>query len=308
MFKDFFVVLMKIGYPCINRSIGCTANHTFRLKSYSTERLVRTVEKNLQCVNNILEYNVEHKLLFFRLSSDLIPFASHPINQFDWLEHFKQEFRRIGRIIKQQGFRISMHPDQFTLLNSPKKEVVKRSIEELKYHSSLLDAMELGKDAKIQIHIGGVYGNKDTAIDRFILNYAQLPSGVQRRLVIENDERLFSLRDCLCIHDRVQNLPVLLDIFHHNCLNNRESVREAIEQAQTTWNSKDGILMVDFSHQALGERLGKHATTINLQLFEDFLDQVRGLDFDIMLEIKDKEASALTALKKLQDRGFIPKD
>jgi UV DNA damage endonuclease len=108
---------MKIGYPCINRTIGCSANRTFRLKSYSEERLIETVENNLDCLLNILKFNVEHNILFFRITSDLVPFASHPICQFPWQRFFRDKFRKIGDLIRTHGIRISMHPDQFTLIN-----------------------------------------------------------------------------------------------------------------------------------------------------------------------------------------------
>ena len=159
---------MKIGYPCINRNIGCTANSTFRLASYSRENLISKVENNLSCLRNILEFNVKQGLLFFRISSDLVPFASHPICRFDWLNHFKTDFKEIGAFIQKNDLRISMHPDQFVLINAKDSDIVKRSINELEYHCDLLDALGLDKTARVQIHVGGVYGEKDKSMQRFI--------------------------------------------------------------------------------------------------------------------------------------------
>lgn len=86
---------MKIGYPCINTSIGCTANSTFRLKNYSEENMVEKINNNLDCLEKILNYNVEKGFLFFRISSDLVPFASHPICTFNWRGYFKKRFREM---------------------------------------------------------------------------------------------------------------------------------------------------------------------------------------------------------------------
>ncbi len=295
---------MKVGYPCISRSIGCTANSNFKLASYSEERLIKTAKNNLECLAKILRYNVENDLLFFRISSDLVPFASHPVCKFDWMNHYKLQFKEIGEYIKKKDIRISMHPGQFVLINSIKEKVVQRSIKELDYHCKILDAMGLDITSKIQIHVGGVYGDKPKAIERFAERYESLSESIKKRLVIENDDRLFSLKDCLYIN-QLTGIPFVFDSFHHECLNSGESVRDAIMKAQTAWKDKDGSLMVDYSSQKEGERRGKHATTIDLSLFKKFIDETKGLEFDIMLEIKDKEKSALKAIKLLKEMKIL---
>jgi UV DNA damage endonuclease len=299
MFLAFKENEMRIGYPCINRGIGCTANSTFRLASYSEERLIQKVENNLDCLFQILQYNVQNGFHFFRISSDLVPFASHPVCTFDWASHFRGQFRKVGEFIKEHNIRISMHPDQFVLINALKDDVVERSIRELEYHHTILNEMELDSTAKIQIHVGGVYGDKQAAIERFVDRYKSLDPSLRLRLVIENDDRLFSLKDCLRVHQKT-NIPVLFDVFHHQCLNKGESLRMGLELAGQTWKKSDGVLMVDYSSQQPGHRIGTHAKRIDLQLFQEFLNQTEGLDFDIMLEIKDKEKSGLKAIEVLE--------
>lgn len=289
---------MKLGYPCINCSIGCTANSTFRLANYSEKRLVESVTNNLNCLEKILAYNLEHGLMFFRLSSDIVSFASHPVCKFNWLKYFAKDLRRIGRFIIKHKMRVSMHPDQFVLINALDKGVVERSVKELEYHCRLLDGLRLDPSAKVQIHVGGVYGDKPAAIERFIDRYKKLPGFIRKRLVIENDDRLFSLKDCLAISQEC-GVPVLFDAFHHACFNNGESVRQGLLAARRTWKKKDDVLMVDYSSQKKNARRGTHAEHIALPAFRRFLEQARGMDLDIMLEIKDKERSALRAAKLL---------
>lgn len=290
---------MKIGYPCINHSIGKKTISTFRLSSFSTDRFKESVTYNLNTLYDILKYNKKYNLLFFRISSDLIPFASHSIvANFDWKNSFKDDFKNIGDFIKQNDFRISMHPDQFVLLNSKSIQIVNNSIEELKYHNDVLDLMGLDSSAKIQIHVGGVYQDKCESIKRFISNFKDLlPENVKRRIVIENDDRCYNLNDCMDISAKL-NIPIIFDIFHHRCFPTDSSLNDAMIKAGKTWNYKiDGILMVDYSSQEPNQRKGKHANTIDINDFRNFLNHSSDLDFDIMLEIKDKEISAKKAIK-----------
>ncbi|WP_245618772.1 hypothetical protein [Methanogenium cariaci] len=146
---------MKIGYPCINQSLSCRSSRTFRLRSYTDERLLLTVTENLRCLEDILRYNADHGILFFRITSDLVPFASHPVCTADWQDAFREDFAALGTFIREREMRISMHPDQFILLNAKDPEVFGRSVHELAYHAEVLDLLNLDMTAKIQLHIGG---------------------------------------------------------------------------------------------------------------------------------------------------------
>jgi UV DNA damage endonuclease len=109
--------------------------------------LKEIIKTNLDCLLKILEFNAKHGIFFFRITSDLVPFASHPVNTFNWKGCFSWEFEEIGNFIKEKGIRISMHPDQFTLINSLREDVFGRSIKELEYHASILDLMQLDTTA-----------------------------------------------------------------------------------------------------------------------------------------------------------------
>ncbi len=295
---------MKLGYVTINRGIGCTANSNFRLASYSEEKLKNTVKNNLDCLFKILKFNVKNDIFFFRISSNTVPFASHPICKFNWVDHFRGQFQEIGEFIKEHDIRISMHPDQFIVINSLKKAVVDKSIKDLIYHANVLDTMGLDNTAKIQIHVGGVYNNKKEAVDRFCRVYKTLDKSIKKRLVIENDERSYNIKDCLDIN-KILGIPIIFDTLHHQYNNNKESQREAILRAKETWKDQDGLLMIDYSSQEIGEKKGKHITSIDLNLFKKFLKDIIGIDLDIMLEIKDKEKSALKAVKLLKELAYI---
>lgn len=289
---------MKIGYPCINWTIGCKGDRTFRLKSYSEKRLIETVGNNLDCLLAMLQFNVEHNILFFRITSDLVPFASHPICTFDWIAHFRDKFAEIGNYIDTHGIRISMHPGQFTVINTLNESALENSVRELQYHARVLDAMGLARTAKIQLHVGGVYGDKQRSILRFMQRYERLGENIKKRLVIENDDRNYSLIDCLRINSET-NIPVLFDVLHHELKNSGESLEDAFALFTKTWKEGDGLPMVDYSYRTSRGGNTRHGESINIEHFKRFLEQTEPLDFDVMLEIKDKEKSALKVLPLL---------
>lgn len=191
-----------------------------------------------------------------------------------------------------------MHPDQFTIINSIKDEIFERSKKELQYHAEILDLMKLDTSAKIQIHVGGAYGEKVASMERFMARYSRLPDYVIRRLVIENDDKLYDLNDCLKISEEIQT-PIIFDVFHHKLNNSStQTMQEAFSKITKSWNEKrDGIPMVDYSSQEPTGPLRKHSKTINLDDFSLFLKQTEPFDFDVMLEIKDKEKSAIKAIE-----------
>lgn len=163
-----------------------------------------------------------------------------------------------------------------------------------------MDALGLSNQAKIQIHVGGIYGNKSASIKRFIKNYENLSSNIKRRLVIENDDRLYNANDCLYIHQYTGTL-IIFDNLHFYCLNNGENFIDALLATRKTWNfDVDGIPMLDYSTQDLNSpSIGKHTNTIDIEDFKEFITPIKNSDYDIMLEIKDKELNAAKALEIL---------
>lgn len=200
-----------------------------------------------------------------------------------------------------------MHPGQYTVLNSKTPATLESAIKEMEYHDDVLSGMGLDGSAKIQIHVGGVYGDKEASINRFIERYEELDSRIKRRLIIENDERSYSIEDCMRIHDEV-GLPVILDTLHHSANHEGMDLSAALSQTSRTWRKEDGLQLVDYSSQAPSARLGKHSQSIDREDFQDFLKISRGHDFDVMLEIKDKEHSALKAIElvRTDSRFWVP--
>jgi len=291
---------MKIGYPCINLSLDCRSSHTFRLRNYSKSRLKTTIKNNLKCLQKILEFNKMHGILFFRITSDLIPFASHKIMDFPWQDEFQNQFKKIGNYIKKNQMRITMHPGQYTVLNSINDGVFSRSLKEVKYHIDVLNLMNLDFTAKVQVHVGGKYGNKPKSLRKFIDRYHKYDDKVKNRLVIENDDKSYNLRDCLEIHEKT-NIPIIFDIYHHKCNNSGKSLNLAFEEFSSTWKNSDGLPIVHYSSEHPTKGKPSHSDHINISDFMQFVEETKTYDFDLMLEIKDKETSALRVINALKD-------
>lgn len=198
-----------------------------------------------------------------------------------------------------------MHPGQYTVLNSLNDSVLKNSIGELRYHARLLDTLNLDSTAKMQIHVGGVFGDKRASMQRFNSNYRNLEKAIKKRLVIENDDRCYNLHDCMQIYQET-GVPVLLDVLHHQLNSSGENITDALSLASETWGENDGIPMVDYSHSHNDGTGIRHIQSINIKAFQQFIVNTVQYDFDIMLEIKDKETSAIKAVKMAKsDRRFF---
>ena len=143
--------------------------------------------------------------------------------------------------------------------------------------------------------MGGAYRDKETSLARFVQTYKKLDSKIKKRLVIENDDRLYCLQDCLTVSEQV-GVPVVFDTLHHEILNQGEKQGEALKLVANTWKKADGVPMIDYSNQAEDKRVGAHINSINLKAFGIFYSQLGDLDVDVMFEIKDKEKSAKQAL------------
>lgn len=294
---------MKIGYACICDEAENMKFRTCRMKNATDENLYTLIDHNLKALDAIIEYNFAHDILLYRMSSDLIPFGSSPINCLNWQSLFEEQWKALGNKIKKYGMRVSLHPGQYTILNSPRCEVVERAILDLRYHCDLLNVMKLDTTHKIILHIGGIYGDKTSAIERFIKEYQRVDSQIKNRLVIENDDHHYHIEDVLEISKQL-HIPVVFDNLHHAILHPKSNLDDVewLRLCKLTWEKKDGNQKMHYSEQHQEKRIGAHGEHIQIATFVDFCKRVNRKDLDIMLEVKDKHHSALACIQSLQDQ------
>jgi len=295
---------MNIGYACLAIAVQGSDLRRCTLKNANEERLLELIGHNLSCLEKTIEYNAFHGIGLFRISSDLIPFGSSLSSKLPWETIYRRQLTDIAGKIGRVGMRVSMHPGQYTVLNSPDGSVAARAAEDLRYHARVLDALGLSPEHKLVLHLGGAYGEKRQAISRFLSRYRDLDPSVRRRLVLENDDSLFTIRDVLDASEG--EIPVVFDTLHHAVHPSGQGMTDEawIRLCGATWKRRDGRQKIHYSQQNPHKRAGAHSDTLEVDVFVGFCRRIEGNDLDIMLEVKDKNISALKCIHCVSDRGM----
>lgn len=295
--------LRHLGYACLNQTLG-TKSRTVRLANLRTEAVIPVVVQNLDDVLAALRWNVARDLRFFRISSDLIPFGPLPEFPFDWAEAFDWQFRNIRRLVKAEGLRVTSHPGQYTVLNSPREDVVQNSVDELDFQAQVLKRMD-PKTGTMTLHVGGAYGDKEAAMDRFEQNLERLSDDARQRLAIENDDTTYTLDETVGLAERT-GLPVIVDLFHHKLNSSGETwdegLPELMDRAVATWGKR--VPKLHLSSHKPGTRTG-HADFLDMDDVDELVALMEGVGepdapYDLMLEAKKKEAAVLEVRRYLE--------
>jgi UV DNA damage endonuclease len=278
---------------------------------------------SLERLRAILGYLDASDIRMYRMATALAPYASHPeLPQFhDQVAECAEELAELGELAYERDIRLSSHPGQYTVLNSEDEKVRAAAAAELEVQAALFDAMGLGDESVVVLHVGGTAGGKTAAGDRFLAGLEQLSQAARRRLVIENDDRSFAIADVVALAGRA-GLRVVWDVLHHHC-NDPDGLvdRDALAMALATWPA--GVTpKIHYSSPRLdleerkvrrGRRVERkhvlpqlraHADLVDPIGFERFLRAMAGeRDFDVMLEAKAKDLALIRLREQLAARG-----
>ena len=293
--------MSNLGYACINTSLQAnkiTTNRTMRRKTFDTKGLDYVSELALQNVKDLKTYihwNNEFKIKLFRLSSQIFPWMEE--YEFTDLKDYKEIsdlMMEIGEIATDNGQRLTMHPGPYHCLASPNPNVVKRTVIGLNKHSEQFDMMGFYSDPspynKINIHVGGAYGDKKSTLERFCKNFELLDENTKKRLVIENDDspNEFSVKELFDGVYQHIGIPITFDYFHHTFNTGGLTEEQALKMASITW--PDGITQC--CHYSESRRKEKLDESIRPQAHSDIIYNkinTYGLNPDIVIEAKLKE-------------------
>ena len=299
---------IQLGLCCLNTELRARKPPIFA----SRKMIIRTIKENgihvlkekiiqnLEDVLKLMDWNEKNGIKVFRLSSELFPHKSNPKVE-DYTYTFSlQLLKKIGEKSKKYNQRLTFHPGQYNVVGTPNEKCFEGTCRDLGYHADVLDLMGMGPDSVIVVHGGGTYGDKEAAIDRWCSQFYRLPKNVQKRLVLENCEKCYSIEDCLRISERI-NIPVVFDTHHYECykiLHPDEPIlppAEYMPHILETWKKRGIKPKFHISEQGCG-RVGHHSDYI--KKIPEYLYEIPkkyGTHIDIMIEAKAKEK----AIKKL---------
>jgi UV DNA damage endonuclease len=302
--------MIRLGLCCIFRDEPIrfkrtTATHLLKLTpAERRQKLSGLCLDNASALQDALRFCAENGIGAFRVNSQILPLKTHPDVGYDLTELPDGEqiialFKEAGRMQKKYDLRLSFHPDQFVVLNSPRPDVVASSIKELVYQAEV--AEWIGADV-LNIHGGGAYGDKVAALERLTRTIQKLPKAVRSRLTLENDDRTFSPSDLLPVC-RETGVPLVYDAHHHRCLPEGMSEEEATEVALSTWNREP---LFHISSPRDGWKDGTdpkpHADFIDPA---DFPPYWNNLDITIEVEAKAKEPAVIALRETLQKKKIF---
>jgi len=302
---------IQLGLCCMNTILHnqkppIMSSRSVTLKTLETKGFEPLREKILQNLRDtlvLIEWNEKNGIKVFRLSSELFAHKSNA-KAIDYNYDFALDLlKEIGKKAKLYNQRITFHPGQYNVIGAERDEVLQNTIRDLTYHAEVLDLMEMDQNSVIVIHGGGVYKNKSMTIDRWCKQFYCLPEKVQKRIVIENCEKNFSIDDCLEVSERI-NIPVVFDTHHFECykllhpMEKFEDPEIYMHAILETWWKRDIKPKFHVSEQGSG-KTGHHSDLIDTipQYLLEISDKF-DCSIDIMIEAKLKEQAIFQLYEK----------
>lgn len=309
-------MIVRLGYVAMstmvtNASPSKTMTATSFAKLGDREAAIRKLERisaeNIHNTLRLLRHNRAYDIEMYRISSKLIPLMGHELLAgWDPIPTLADHFAELGQYAKEHRMRLSFHPDHFTVLSTPREDVLRNSQADLDRHVTMLEAMNLDTTAKCNIHIGGTYGNKETARARFLTNFTALPDRIQERMTLENDDKTFTALETLEVCEEVK-VPMVLDIHHHQVNNNGEEAADLWPRIQATWEGSGLPPKIHVSSPKSEKDVRAHADYIDLPILMSFLREIAPVTprLDVMLEAKRKDDALLKLIEGVREEAGV---
>jgi UV DNA damage endonuclease len=304
---------IRLGLCCINNTLRNPTNkkdkpvycgRTCIRSTFSVEKAQQLSLDNVKDIVPLVKWNVENGISHLRLSSDLFPHYTDEETESYTMDFAIPELKKAGDYIKSVKHRVTMHPAQWNQVGAISEKVFEKTCADLKYHADILDNMQIDESGILCVHGGGMYGDKESTIRRWIDQFDDLPSTVKKRLAIENCEKCYSVKDCLEIANSC-NIPLIYDTHHYHCYNlyhpneTQIPIRESIPEILETWDKKGVRPVFHISEQKPNKTVGTHSDMIeNIPAHLLEIPKLYSVPIDIEVEAKNKEEAVLYLNKK----------
>jgi UV DNA damage endonuclease len=310
------MMLVRFGYVAMsnvvsNASPSKRLTATAFMKLQDTEAALRKLERlGEENINNslrLLRHNRAHDIHLFRLSSKLVPLVGHECTAgWDCLSPLQPAFKEFGDYAKQHKMRISFHPDHFTVINTPREDVLRTSLADLDFHVGMFEEMGLDERAKLVMHLGGSYGNKEKSRQRYVDAFPLVADRVKPRLTLENDDKTFTALETLEVCEEL-GLPMVLDIHHHLVNNNGETLEELWPRIANLWVGTDLPPKIHVSSPKNEKDIRSHAEYVDPDHLLPFLHIAKQTSprLDVMIEAKGKDSALFQLMKELPGKDGI---
>ncbi|MGL4820433.1 MAG: UV DNA damage repair endonuclease UvsE [Bacilli bacterium] len=311
-------MLIRFGYVANALALfDASPSKTMTYKTWSSledsvrrDKLAKIIETNITNTLRALHYNIAHGAPLYRMSSSIIPLATHPEVEFDYIEPFRHLYEKVGKLVKEHGLRVSFHPNQFTLFTSPRDDVTDKAVDDMIYHYNILEAMGIADCSWINIHVGGSYGDKAATLQRFYENIKKVPHHVLKRTTFENDDKTYNALETLEVCERIGQ-PMVFDWHHHLANECDVPIETLLPRIWKTWEGTNFVPKVHLSSPKNEKEFRSHADFVSLDFVLPFLQMAKKLhqDFDVMIEAKSKDLAMLQLvedIKKVRGIETIP--
>lgn len=298
---------VRLGLCCMNNGLrkkGVFCSRTTPRSHYTVEKAKELSLKNIEDIEKLVKWNHEHGIFVFRLSSDIFPhYTDLEVEPYD-MDFAAEALKRAGEVCRFYNQRIVMHPGQFNQIGAKSQDTFQKTCDDLDMHARMLDLMGVDEsEGVLTIHGGGTYGDKEGTIRRWVEQFDDLPSGVKKRVAIENCEKGYCVKDCLCISDQT-GIPIIFDSHHYTCYNHyhpnetQEPEEDLMSDVVDTWRGR-GRMLCHISDQKEGAPIGAHSDFINT-IPKFFLNAPleHNIEIDIEVEAKGKEDAVMDLYDK----------
>ncbi len=266
------------------------------------EKVKQAARENLVNSLRLLRHCLAYSVKVYRFSSKIIPLATHPeLACWDYIKDLKPQLAEIGSFVRENKIRVTFHPDHYTLINSLKEEVFLSSVNDLIHHCRILNAMGLDEQAKLVIHVGGGYDNKEESLERFITNWGRIPKGIAKRVTLENDDKTFTAKHTLYLCEKLQ-LPMVFDIHHFRCNHEENTTMEEVyPRFIGTWKGTGLPPKIHVSSPRSDTDLRSHHDYVDTGSIYEFLKMASSFktNIDVMVEAKQKDKAMLDLVQNL---------